>query len=133
MRIRYVAAVGAVLLGVAACDASAPAQKPVTGARDDVKQKAAVKERSHKEKTSERKCTRKVNGRCKSYRTVVGWKKVVDVRAKPALYCVELDDVNGSTKDDDVWYTVRSTTYWSAAGKPEGSAVKFTPIHGGCW
>ena len=121
------------MLSVAACDASAPAQKTVSGARDDVKTVAAVKERSHKVKTSKRECTRKVNGKCKSYRTVTGWKKVVDKQGKPALYCVELDNVNGSAKDDDVWYTTTSTTYLKALALSEGDAIKFKPLHGGCW
>ena len=133
MRIRNAAIVGMLVLGVAACDASAPAQNDVKGDRDDVRKVAAVKEVSHKEKTSSRVCTRKVNGKCKSYKTVTGWKKVVDRRAKPALYCVELDNVNGSSKDDDVWYTTSATTYLKALSKNEGEALKFRPVHGGCW
>lgn len=133
MRIRNAAIVGLLMLGVAACDASAPAQKDVNGDRDDVRKVAAVKEVSHKEKKTERKCTSKVNGKCKAYKTETSWKKVVDKSAKPALYCVELDNVNGSSKDDDVWYTTSATTYLKALGKDEGEALKFRPVHGGCW
>jgi len=133
MRIRNAVLVGAVMVAAVACDASAPAQKPVSGDRDDVRHVAAVKEKSHREKKTERVCTRKVAGKCKSYKTVTSWKKVVDRRAKPALYCVELDNVNGSAKDDDVWYTVRKTDYTKALFKAEDENLKFTPIHTGCW
>lgn len=122
------------MLAVAACDAGAPAQKPVSGSRDDVKYKAPVKEASHKEKKTKRVCSLRVAGKCKSYKTVPdGWKKVVDKPGKPALYCVELDNVNGSAKDDDVWYTVTAGTYHKAVAKAEGEALKFKPLHGGCW
>lgn len=134
MRIRNVATVGTLMLAVAACSAQAPAQKPVSGLRDDLKHVAAVKEVSHQEKKTKRVCALKVAGKCKSYKTVPnGTKKVVDKAGKPALYCVELDDVNGSTKDDDVWYTVSAVTYLSAAGMAEGERIKIQPIHGGCW
>lgn len=133
MHVRNVALVGAVMLGIAACDAAAPEQKPVSGLRDDVKYKAAVKEKSHQERTSKQECSRRVNGVCKSWRTVKGWKKVVDRASKPALYCVELDNVNGSRSDDDVWYTVNAGTYYKAVAKDEGDSIKFKPVHGGCW
>lgn len=129
--LRNVAAVGALGLAVAACGGTGTSA--VKGDRDDVKNRAAVKELSHKGLASSTTCTRKVAGKCKSYKTTKTWKKVVDRKAKPALYCVELDNVNGSAKDDDVWYTVQASTYWSAAGKQEGSPMKFTPIHTGCW
>jgi hypothetical protein len=136
MRLSKAALCGAAIatvLGTAACDASAPAQKVVSGDRDDVKYKAAVREKSHKELASSTKCTRRVAGKCKATKTTKTWKKVIDRRAKPALYCVELDNVNGSSKDDDVWYTTSSSVYWSAVAKHEGDRMKFKPIHGGCW
>ncbi|QKY78624.1 hypothetical protein SEA_DRYAD_86 [Streptomyces phage Dryad] len=135
MRIRNVATVGTLAVALAACGSpNAPAQKSVTGTRDDVKKVAAVKEVSHKVKKTKRVCDRKVAGKCKSYKNVPdGYKKVVDKPAKPALYCVELDNVNGSDKDDDVWYTVHSTDYTKALFKAEDEGLKFTPIHGGCW
>lgn len=131
MRIRNVAIAGALMLTVAACGGDEPAK--VSGARDDVKKLAAVKEVSHKEKKTERVCTRRVSGSCKSYRTDTVWKKVVDKQGKPAVYCVELDNVNGSAKDDDVWYTVTTSTYLKAAGLDEGDKLQFVPVHGGCW
>jgi len=133
MKIRNVAMAGAVLLAVAACDANAPAQKAVSGDRDDVKKVDAVKEKSHKELASSTTCTRRVAGKCKATKTTKTWKKVVDQAAKPALYCVELDNVNGSAKDDDVWYTTTSAVYWKAVAKHEGDRMKFMPLHGGCW
>lgn len=129
MRIRNVAMVGGLVVALAACGGG---QKEVTGSRDDVQKVAAVKELSHKEKKTERKCTRKVNGKCKSYRTDTVWKKVVDRRAKPAVYCVELDNVNGDQDHDDVWYTVTSTVYTKALFKAEDDGMKFTPLHSGC-
>lgn len=135
MKVRKVAIVGTLMLAVAACGSpNAPAQKDVRGLRDDVKKVDAVKEVSHKEKKTKRVCDRKVAGKCKSYKDVPdGWKKVVDKKGKPALYCVELDDVNGSSKDDDVWYATTAATYLKALALEEGDAIKFRPVHGGCW
>jgi len=133
MRIRTAPVIFVAIAGISACSAKAPAITSVHGLRDDIKSTKAVAERSHKVKTTSKECTRKVNGKCKSYRTVVAWKKVIDQHAKPALYCVELDNVNGSSKDDDVWYTTSWATYHKAALLAEGDAMKFTPIHGGCW
>ena len=130
MRLRRMAFVPVVALAVAACAEGGPSE--VKGTRDDVRKIAAVKELSHKERTSTRECTRKLNGRCKSYKTVKGWKKVIDRRAKPAVYCVELDDVNGDAGKDDVWYTVHQHDYTVALFKAEDAGLKFTPIHTGC-
>ncbi len=110
----------------------------VDGLRDDLKTKAAVKEISHYETQIKSKtvCTRKVKGVCKSTKTEKETKrvKVIDKAAKPALYCVELDDVNGSVKDDDVWYTVTLATYVKAAAKDEGDPIKkMSYSHSGCW
>lgn len=143
MRIMYVAAAGALMLGAVACDADAPPQKPVSGLRDDIKHKAAVKAVAAKTHTvkgikEEKYCTRSVKGVCKSYgkRNVPNDKVVTDAPAKPfkpALYCVELDNVNGSAKDDDVWYTTTATTYRKAQALEEGEPMEFKPLHGGCW
>lgn len=130
MRIRNVAIAGALVLTLAACGDDGPSE--VSGIRDDVRKVSAVKEKSHQERTSSTKCTRRVKGKCKSSETTKGWKKVVDRHAKPARYCVELDDVNGDAGKDDVWYTVGQTDYNKASLKDEGDAVKFTPLHSGC-
>lgn len=131
MRIRKVAIAGALMLGVAACGSDGPSE--VTGTRDDVRKVAAVKEKSHQEKKTKRVCTSRKNGSCKSYKTVPdGWKKVIDRHAKPARYCVELDNVNGDAGKDDVWYTVRQDDYTKALFKAEDAGFKFTPLHEGC-
>lgn len=128
MRIRNAAAIAVVALSVAACGGTSE----VTGTRDDVKHKAAVKEVSHKEKTSTRKCARRVDGKCKSYKTVTGWKKVVDKPGKPAMYCVELDNVNGDKDRDDEWFTVTHHDYTKALFRAEDEGLKFTPLRAGC-
>jgi hypothetical protein len=134
MQFKTMAVVGALAMTMVACNPDAPAQTTAWGGRDDLKTVPAVKEVSHQEKKTKRECSRRKNGKCKSYRTVSdGYKKVVDVKAKPALYCVELDDVNGSAKDDDVWYTISMSTYFKASRLSEGDTIKFLPIHGGCW
>lgn len=132
MRIRNVAIAGALVLTVAACGSDS--DKPVSGTRDDVRKIAAVKEKSHQEKKTKRVCASKdKKGSCKSYKTVPdGWKKVIDRHAKPARYCVELDNVNGDAGKDDVWYTVRQDDYTKALFKAEDAGLKFTPLHEGC-
>lgn len=112
----------------------------VDGLRDDLKQAAAVREVYHiatQARTKTECASRNANGKCTSYRTVGdGTKrvKVVDKPGKPALYCVELDDVNGSKSDDDVWYTVSLSTYVKVSASDEGAAVKdMSYLHAGCW
>lgn len=127
--------IGSTLVALAACSGGS---SEVKGLRDDVKTKAAVIERSHYElkKKTKTECTRRVKGVCKSSRTVpdgVKRVKVVDRPGQPALYCVELDDVNGSKSDDDAWYTVNLVDFTKAAAMNEGTKIKFTPKHSGCW
>ena len=135
MKVSKVAIVGALVLGVAACGSpNAPDQTKVSGNRDDVKKVEAVKEKSHKVKKTKQVCSRKVAGKCKSYKTVAdGTRKVVDRKAKPALYCVEVDNVNGSAQNDDAWYATTGTTYLKALALEEGDAIKFKALHTGCW
>lgn len=135
MKVSKVAIFGALVLGAAACgSANAPDQTKVSGNRDDVKSVAAVKEVSHKVKKTKQVCSRKVAGKCKSYKTVAdGTRKVVDKQGKPALYCVEVDNVNGSAQDDDAWYATSLTTYLKAQALEEGDAIKFKALHTGCW
>lgn len=45
------------------------------------------------------------------------------VAAKPAKWCVELDDVNGNKDDDDQWFTVTSEVHGAHADKNEGAKV----------
>lgn len=82
----------------------------------------------HSMRTTSTKCKNvKTGSKTESYRKTVK-------PGKPALYCVELDNVNGSKKNDDVWYTVTSTTYYEATRKDEGDKVKrMSYLHTGCW
>ncbi|MGW2932121.1 hypothetical protein ACWDA7_09675 [Streptomyces sp. NPDC001156] len=47
-------------------------------------------------------------------------------------WCVSLDDVNGDTSKDDVWYQVTGATYSKALGTDENTRMKFTPTGTGC-
>ncbi|MER7147006.1 hypothetical protein [Streptomyces xanthochromogenes] len=47
-------------------------------------------------------------------------------------WCVELDDVNGNTAQDRIWYEVNPKVYQQAAETKVGSKVTFTPLHSGC-
>jgi hypothetical protein len=74
--------------------------------------------------------TRKTSNRsyqdCKNVRTGSRTESYVRTvkAAKPAMYCIELDDVNGHTNKDDQWYEVSWSTYSKWSGKDEGVAVK---------
>lgn len=125
-------AVGGLL--IAACS-SGPST--VKGKRDDLRQISAVSEQSHykTEAKTKRVCVSRKNGRCTSYVTRPdGTKrvKVIDRKAKPAVWCVELDDVNGKRTRDDRWYEVTSTVYLKMAHKNEGDRVKFNYLATGC-
>lgn len=112
----------------------------VDGLRDDVKTKPAVREVSHyviKAKTKRVCVAKDKKGKCtRSEDKPDGTKrvKVIDKPGKPALYCVELDNVNGSKSDDDAWYTVDMSTYVKAAAKDVGDPIKkMSYNHSGCW
>jgi hypothetical protein len=47
-------------------------------------------------------------------------------------WCVELDDVNGNTAKDDVWFEVDSATYSRAVNTKEGDKLTFIPLRAGC-
>lgn len=107
----------------------------VSGNRDDIKVKAAISEQSHREPKNKSVCTSKnKKGRCTAHKTQQdGTKKVIDRRAKPALYCVELDNVNGKRSRDDRWYEVTSSVYYKMASKNEGAKVtKMKYLTTGC-
>lgn len=132
-----VLAVGLVTGGllIAACN-SGPVE--VKGKRDDLRQISAVAEKSHTEvkPNKVRECAAKdKKGKCTRWHEVTrGTKsvKVIDRRAKPAVWCVELDDVNGKRRRDDRWYEVTSTVYLKMAHKSEGDRVKFQYLTTGC-
>ena len=59
-------------------------------------------------------------------RTVPTTKVVTDDPGKPgksAVYCVELDDVNGKPDSDDRWFVVPEGVYRDHADKGEGAKV----------
>lgn len=47
-------------------------------------------------------------------------------------WCVELDDVNGDTTRDDVWYRVSSSVYVDARTAGEHARLEFVPAGEGC-
>ncbi len=47
-------------------------------------------------------------------------------------WCVQLDDVNGDTGRDQVWYEVNSAVYQRAAGTEVGSKMTLLPLQSGC-
>ncbi|MGW9024054.1 hypothetical protein ACWGQ5_07420 [Streptomyces sp. NPDC055722] len=53
-------------------------------------------------------------------------------RVRAERWCVSLDDVNGDTSKDDVWYRVTGATYSKALGTDENTRMKFTPTGTGC-
>ncbi len=145
MKARTVVA-GVAVLGIALTACGEPQE--VSGLRDDVKTTKAVKavpELSHKVTKVRDKyktvCTSYKKGVCKSSRKVKDGtetytEKVIDRHYKPGKakqYCIELDNVNGNTDNDDVWYNVSSTTYYKYSVKPEGAEIsKMKYNHEGC-
>jgi hypothetical protein len=66
---------------------------------------------------------------CQNVRTgsrTESYRKTIEP-AKSAIYCVELDDVNGDKDRDDRWYEVDGSTYYRWAGKDEGALVNKMP------
>ncbi|MEU9455966.1 hypothetical protein [Streptomyces sp. NPDC048277] len=51
---------------------------------------------------------------------------------RPEEWCVELDDVNGDRKRDDVWYRVSRQTYGDALGADDRARLEFVPTGRGC-
>ncbi|WP_329366141.1 hypothetical protein [Streptomyces sp. NBC_01483] len=47
-------------------------------------------------------------------------------------WCVSLDNVDGDTAKDDVWYQVARATYDEARGADEHTRMEFTPTATGC-
>lgn len=123
------AGVGTMLaLGLVGCSGGSGGK--VSGLRDDVKHKSAISEQSHTKQVAKTKSTKSCSGTgkkktCTTSTRPDGTKtvKVIDRHAKPALYCVELDNVNGNKDDDDRWYEVTSSVYYKMADKNEGAKV----------
>ncbi|MFJ3305905.1 hypothetical protein ACIPSA_22805 [Streptomyces sp. NPDC086549] len=72
--------------------------------------------------TQQSRTCKQVRSGTETYRRVV----------RPERWCVELDDVNGVTTEDDVWYRVDATTYDQAVGTDENTRMEFTPVGTGC-
>ncbi|MFG2964619.1 hypothetical protein ACGFZS_15195 [Streptomyces sp. NPDC048288] len=68
-----------------------------------------------------RSCT-KVRSGTETYRRTV----------RAEQWCVELDDVNGDPKTDDVWYQVGRTVYDDARAADDHARLEFVPAHEGC-
>lgn len=68
-----------------------------------------------------RSCT-KVRSGTETYRKTVRTEK----------WCVELDDVNGDKRRDDVWYQVSSSAYGAARTADDHARLEFVPAAEGC-
>jgi hypothetical protein len=64
----------------------------------------------------------KVRSGTETYRRVV----------RPEQWCVRLDDVDGDTAQDDVWYQVTRGTYFDALAMDQYALMEFTPTGTGC-
>jgi hypothetical protein len=51
---------------------------------------------------------------------------------RPQRWCVSLDNVDGDTARDDVWYQVTPATYGTARDANEHARMEFTPTGTGC-
>lgn len=137
---RTATALATLIAGMLVLTGCSDAGGKVSGNRDDVKHKSAVAEVSHTKQVKKTKKTRTCSGtgkkkRCSTSSRSNGYKsvKVVDKPGKPALYCVELDNVNGKPTRDDRWYEVTSSVYYKMASKNEGAKVtKMKYLTTGC-
>ncbi|MER6078079.1 hypothetical protein [Streptomyces sp. NPDC001833] len=68
-----------------------------------------------------RSCT-KVHRGTETYRRTVRTEK----------WCVELDDVNGDKRRDDVWYQVSRSVYGDALAADDHARLEFTATREGC-
>ncbi|MGY5060179.1 hypothetical protein ACWDFR_39975 [Streptomyces sp. 900105755] len=68
-----------------------------------------------------RSCTRVRSG-TETYRKTVRTEK----------WCVELDDVDGDRRRDDVWYQVSSSVYGDAVAAADHARLEFTATREGC-
>jgi hypothetical protein len=131
----FVLAVGSIAVSALVVGCSSDPSK-VSGTFDEVayvKSVEAVKAKTHQETKQVKKTKRVCSGsgtkrRCSDvfdgYKTET--KTVTDKPGKPgkpAMYCVELDNVNDTPEDDDQWYLVSWSTYSKWENKAEGAAV----------
>lgn len=112
----------ALVFGLVGCGASEPSK--VSGALDDVKHLRSVAAKTKQVPKTKKVCTRRVKGVCKSSATRPDGTKTETIKpAKPARWCVELDNVNGDKDRDDVWFEVSSGTYNKWDDEDEGVKV----------
>lgn len=125
------------IFALTGCSSSDPAK--TSGLLDDVKYVKAVKPvkaKTHQGTTTqdvtERYCkVKKKNGTCKTWGTRKTGTKTVNVTVtdapykpgKPAMWCVELDNVKGDKDADDQWYEVSWKTYSKWENEIEGTKV----------
>jgi hypothetical protein len=79
--------------------------------------------------------------RTRTWYTTERYRSCTDVQSGTETYrktvrreewCVELDDVNGNRKQDDVWYRVSRETYGDALTADEHARLEFAPTGQGC-
>lgn len=124
------AVAGSILFAVFLTGCGASTSATVSGTRDDVKQVSAKYRTSSRTVTDYRNSCSK--GKCKKVRTG-SHKETYRQKVRSAKYCVELDNVNGNSRKDDVWYTVSSSVYAKYAAMNEGDRVsRMSYISHGC-
>jgi hypothetical protein len=108
----------------------------VTGHRDDVRHvtpKVQRGTRPHKARTCKTKTSR---GKRKSRTQTCTWGRrgteTYTRVVRPERFCVELDDVNGNSTRDDVWFQVDRATYTRAQALSEGDHIAFEPVASAC-
>lgn len=109
--------------------APTPTPTTVTGLRDAVRhitKKTATATRPHlvrkcKSTKGTRKCTTVRSGK-ETYTRVI----------RKERWCVSLNDVDGNTSRDAVWYQVTHETYTKAAALDRLDKLKFAPTADGC-
>jgi hypothetical protein len=129
--------VAAALGALSACSGST---STVKGDRDDLRHHAAIWG-THLVNTTRQQCTPKTTTQrvgkntttstTNSCKTVVTGTHSEQYQQIAPRWCVELDNV-GKTKQDDVWYTVTSGTYYKATNKHKGDHIKLSYQHRGC-
>ena len=108
---------------------AAPTPTTVTGLRDAVRhftKKTATATRPHlvrkcKSTKGSRKCTTVRSGK-ETYTRVI----------RQEHWCVSLNDVDGNTSKDAVWYEVTHATYTKAAAMDRLDKLEFAPTGDGC-
>lgn len=142
-------AAGVILLACALSACGGSGDSNVSGARDDLRiitKKTVTDTRPRMVEqcttgTKKVKHTSTTKGKTRTWYTTEPTRTCKKVQQGTETYdrvvrrprwCVELDDVDGNTRRDDVWYEVDSSTYTKAAAAAEGEKLAFTPLRNGC-